>query len=134
VQKRSGLRRNLRRIDRDVAIHATQIVRQTTHQFGAIDIFQVGNSALPFVIMKEPSKPHADRLSLRPLKDWEALASWLAEASLSSTSLPKAHDLSSSATAPILRRATLGGESERVFFAFFTLVYRKRTEHYASSS
>jgi hypothetical protein len=61
------------------------------------------------------------------MKDWEAFASWLAEASLSSTSLPKAHDLSSSATAPILRCATLGGESERVFFAFFTLVYRKHT-------
>jgi hypothetical protein len=33
----------------------------------------------------------------------------------------------SSTTAPILCGALLGGESERVFFAFFTLVFRKHT-------
>jgi hypothetical protein len=37
-------------------------------------------------------------------------------------------DLSSSATAPILRSAPLGGESGRTFFAFFTLVSRKHTD------
>jgi len=37
-------------------------------------------------------------------------------------------DLSSSATAAILRGAPLGGEGERTFFAFFTLVFRKHTK------
>src|SRR5215510_5951637 len=36
-------------------------------------------------------------------------------------------DLSSSATAPILRGAPLGGESERIFFAFFKSGCRKHT-------
>jgi len=36
-------------------------------------------------------------------------------------------DLSSSATAAILRGAPLGGESERAFFAHFTLVSRNHT-------
>jgi hypothetical protein len=36
--------------------------------------------------------------------------------------------LSSSATASILRGAPLGGEIERAFFAFFTLVSRKRAK------
>jgi len=35
----------------------------------------------------------------------------------------------SSTTAPILCGALLGGESERVFFAFFTLVFRKHTDY-----
>jgi len=38
-------------------------------------------------------------------------------------------DLSSSATAPILRGAPLGGESERIFFAFFKSGCRKHTIH-----
>jgi hypothetical protein len=37
-------------------------------------------------------------------------------------------DLSSSATEPILRATPLGGESERVFFVFFTLRRRKRAK------
>jgi len=37
-------------------------------------------------------------------------------------------DLSSSATAPILRGALLGGESEWAFFAFFKHGCRKRTD------
>src|SRR5262249_45186376 len=36
-------------------------------------------------------------------------------------------DLSSSAPSPILCSVLLGGESERAFFAFFTLVYCKHT-------
>jgi hypothetical protein len=36
-------------------------------------------------------------------------------------------DLSSSATAPILRGALFGGESEWAFFAFFKYGCRKRT-------
>jgi hypothetical protein len=36
-------------------------------------------------------------------------------------------DLSSLATAPILRSAPRGGESELTFFAFFTLRFRKHT-------
>jgi hypothetical protein len=38
--------------------------------------------------------------------------------------------LSSSATAPILRGAPLGGESERRFFAFFTLRCHKHTVYW----
>ena len=35
----------------------------------------------------------------------------------------------SSTTAPILCGALIGGESERVFFAFFTLVFRKHMDY-----
>jgi len=38
-------------------------------------------------------------------------------------------DLSSSATAQILRGALPGGESKRTFFTVFTLRFRKHTEH-----
>jgi hypothetical protein len=42
-------------------------------------------------------------------------------------------DLSSLATAPILRSAPRGGESELTFFAFFTLRFRKHTAYCSES-
>lgn len=53
------------------------------------------------------------------------VAAFSASSSLSVSTPP----LSSSATAPILRGAPLGGESERIFFAFFKPGCRKHTVH-----